>query len=71
VKGSFTSLNLHPARGAVSYAVREKAAFHSKFIVEHVIAAYHYKGIPPQLATNMVRDALQNLLIVGAPFAER
>ncbi|MGE4095447.1 MAG: ATPase [Candidatus Binatia bacterium] len=40
------------------------AAFHPKFVVEHVLAACNYEGIPPQLREDMVKDALQNLLIV-------
>jgi energy-coupling factor transporter ATP-binding protein EcfA2 len=41
------------------------AAFHPKFIVEHVLAACLYKGISPQLDEELVKDALQNLLIVA------
>ena len=41
-----------------------RAAFHPRFIVEHVIAACNYEGVPPQLTHNMVNAALQNLRIV-------
>ena len=40
------------------------AAFHAKFIVEHVVAACKYDGVPPRLTLDRVKDALQNLLIV-------
>jgi predicted ATPase with chaperone activity len=40
------------------------AAFHPKFIVEHVMATCHYENIPPQLTHDFVQDALQHLLIV-------
>ncbi len=41
-----------------------RAAFHPRFIIEHVIAACNYEGIPPQLTHNLVNAALQNLRIV-------
>ena len=40
------------------------ASFHPKFIVEHVLATCNYEGVAPQLNEEMVKDALQNLLIV-------
>lgn len=40
------------------------AAFHPKFIVEHVLSACFYRGISPQLDEELVKDALQNLLII-------
>ena len=40
------------------------AAFHPKFIVEHVIAVCEYEGLRPQLTLPLVKEALQNLLIV-------
>ena len=43
------------------------AAFHPKFIVEHAIAACNYEGIPPRLTHNLVKDALENLVISQNP----
>ena len=40
------------------------AAFHPKFIVEHVLASCSYEGIAPRFTEAMLKDALQNLLIV-------
>ena len=40
------------------------AAFHPKFIVEHVLASCSYEGIPPRFTEATLKDALQNLLIV-------
>jgi predicted ATPase with chaperone activity len=48
----------------------QPAAYHPKFIVEHVIAACNYANIPPQLNLALVKDALQNLLITEASPAE-
>ena len=43
------------------------AAFHPKFIVEHAIAACNYEGISPCLTQNLVRDALDNLVVSQTP----
>jgi predicted ATPase with chaperone activity len=43
------------------------AAFHPKFIVEHAIAACNYEGIPPRLTINLVRDALENIVVSQTP----
>ncbi|MGH7828878.1 MAG: hypothetical protein ACREP8_01750, partial [Candidatus Binatia bacterium] len=43
------------------------AAFHPKFIVEHTIAACNYEGIPPHLTHNLVKDALENLVVSQTP----
>ena len=40
------------------------AAFHPKFIVEHIVSSCAYEGIPPRFTEEMLKDALQNLLIV-------
>jgi hypothetical protein len=40
------------------------AAFHPKFIVEHVLSSCAYEGIAPCFTEAMLRDALQNLSIV-------
>jgi len=42
------------------------AAFHPKFIVEHVMAACKYEGVPPRLSHNLVKEALQNLVVSEA-----
>ena len=47
-----------------------RAAFHPQFIVDHVIAACNYEGIPPQLTQNLVNAALQNLRIIKPPAVE-
>jgi hypothetical protein len=39
------------------------AAFHPKFIVEHVIAASKFNGEPPALTEHTVLDAVQNLVV--------
>jgi predicted ATPase with chaperone activity len=39
------------------------AAFHPKFIVEHVIAACRYEGIRPHFNHDLVKEALQNLVV--------
>ncbi len=39
------------------------AGFHPKFIVEHVMAACKYEGVPPRLSHNLVKEALQNLVV--------
>jgi hypothetical protein len=43
------------------------AAYHPKFILEHVIASCNFAGIPPQLDLERVKDALQNLQITESP----
>lgn len=43
------------------------AAFHPKFIVEHVIAACSYEGVPPRLTLQLVKDALENLAVTQPP----
>ena len=48
----------------------QAAAFHPKFIIEHVMASCNYQGTLPQLSGSMVKDALQNLLILN-PDEER
>ena len=40
------------------------AAFHPKFIVEHVISSCTYEGVTPRFTEATLKDALQNLLIV-------
>jgi hypothetical protein len=42
----------------------QAAAFHPKFIVEHIVSSCAYEGIPPRFTEEMLKDALQNLLIV-------
>jgi len=39
------------------------AGFHPKFIIEHAIAACHYKGLPPKLTTQVLADAVENMVI--------
>ncbi len=39
------------------------AAFHPKFIVDHVMAACKYEGVRPRLSHNLVKEALQNLVV--------
>ncbi|MCZ6878370.1 MAG: hypothetical protein O7G29_09535 [Acidobacteria bacterium] len=39
------------------------AAFHPKFIVEHVIAACKYEGVLPHISHNLLQEALQNLVV--------
>jgi len=39
------------------------AAFHPKFIAEHVMAACKYEGVLPCLSHNLVKEALQNLVV--------
>jgi hypothetical protein len=39
------------------------AAFHPKFIVEHVIAACKYEGVLPHISHNLLKEALQNLVV--------
>jgi hypothetical protein len=39
------------------------AAFHPKFIVEHAIAACSFENVPPRLTLDLVKDAVENLLI--------
>jgi hypothetical protein len=39
------------------------AAFHPKFIVEHVVARCNFEGVPPRLTVDRVKEALQNLLV--------
>ncbi len=39
------------------------AAFHPKFIVEHVMAASKYEGVQPRLSLTLVKEALQNLVV--------
>jgi hypothetical protein len=41
------------------------AAFHPKFIVEHVMAACKYEGVLPRLSLTLVKEALQNLVVGG------
>jgi predicted ATPase with chaperone activity len=43
------------------------AGFHPKFIVEHVIAACHYKGTPPRLSRQVLGDALENMVVLPSP----
>lgn len=47
------------------------AAFHPKFIVEHAIACCNYEGIPPRLNLELVRDALENLIVSQPSSASR
>jgi predicted ATPase with chaperone activity len=50
-----------------SFYIKHKvplAAFHPKFIAEHVIAACHYAGTPPRLARQLLADALENMVIL-------
>ena len=46
------------------------AAFHPKFIVEHVMAACKYEGVLPRLGLTLVKEALQNLVVSGTTEAE-
>jgi len=39
------------------------AAFHPKFIVEHVMAACKYEGVLPHFSHRLLKDALQNLVV--------
>ncbi len=39
------------------------AAFHPKFIVEHAIAACNFDNVTPHLTLELVKDALENLLV--------
>jgi predicted ATPase with chaperone activity len=39
------------------------AAYHPKFIVEHAIAACSFENVPPRLTLDLVKDAVENLLI--------
>jgi hypothetical protein len=43
------------------------AAFHPKFIVEHAIAACAFDSRPPQLSLELVKDAVENLVIRDRP----
>ena len=43
------------------------AGFHPMFIVEHCIATCRYKGISPHLSLDLVKDALENLVISELP----
>lgn len=43
------------------------AGFHPKFIVEHVIAACHYKATPPRLSRQVLGDALENMVVLPNP----
>ncbi len=44
----------------------DMAAFHPRFILDHVLAACEYEGVPPQLTLDKVKDALRNLSIASA-----
>lgn len=46
------------------------AAFHPKFIVEHVIAACNYVGQPPRLTQQLLADALENLYVAPSSTSE-
>ena len=39
------------------------AGFHPKFIVDHVMAACKFEGVPPCLSHHLVKEALQNLVV--------
>jgi predicted ATPase with chaperone activity len=39
------------------------ACFHPKFIVEHAIAACNFESVPPRLTLELVKDALENLVV--------
>lgn len=39
------------------------AAFHPRFIIEHAIAACSFEGVPPRLTLDLVKDAVENLII--------
>jgi predicted ATPase with chaperone activity len=39
------------------------AAFHPKFIVEHVMAACKYEGVLPHFSHHLLKDAWQNLVV--------
>ncbi len=62
---------LEYSEGIISYLVNSfynkhkipLAAFHPKFIVEHVIAACNYAGQPPGLNQQLLADALENLYV--------
>jgi hypothetical protein len=43
------------------------AAFHPRFIVEHSIAACAFDNVPPQLSLDLVKDAVENLVIRDRP----
>jgi predicted ATPase with chaperone activity len=48
----------------------EIAAFHPRFILDHVLAACEYESVPPQLTLDKVKDALRNLSIASASVVE-
>jgi hypothetical protein len=43
------------------------AAFHPKFIVEHSIASCAFDSVPPRLTLDLVKDAVENLVIRDRP----
>ncbi|HWP58709.1 MAG TPA: hypothetical protein VNL14_12530 [Candidatus Acidoferrales bacterium] len=43
------------------------AAFHPRFIVEHAIAACAFDSVPPRLTLDLVKDAVENLVIRDRP----
>jgi len=47
----------------------EIAAYHPQFIIDHVLAACNYEGVPPQLTLNKVKDALRNLSVTDSSVA--
>jgi predicted ATPase with chaperone activity len=45
------------------------AGFHPKFIVEHTIAACNFENTAPRLTLELVKDALENLVVSRLPSA--
>ena len=43
------------------------AGFHPKFIIEHVISACNYNGMPPRLSRQVLADAIENMMILASP----
>ncbi len=40
---------------------------HPKFVVDHVIERCHFSGIPPQITLDLVREAVENLVVQDEP----
>ncbi len=46
------------------------AAYHPRFIVEHSIAACAFDSVPPRMTLDLVKDAVENLVIRDRPGAK-
>src|SRR5262249_9083235 len=44
----------------------EIAAYHPQFIIDHVLAACNYEGVPFQLTLDKIKDALRNLSVTAS-----